>query len=141
MISTHYKNLLRTCVQKSESLKYRELFENTKSPAYNLWKQLGPVINNKKKKKHGNLITKIIKDDVNVSDAMGIANSLIPYFCETGQELQSEFPNTDQSFTKYLPASTTEICFLNRSLPMKLNWKCLNQTRQNQRVMIIENQE
>ena len=43
---------------------------------------------------------------------MGIANSLNPYFCETGQELQSKFPNTDQSFTKYLPASTTEIRFL-----------------------------
>ena len=50
MISTQYKNLLRTYMQKSEFLKYRELFENTKSPACNLWKQLGPKINTKKKK-------------------------------------------------------------------------------------------
>ena len=106
-----YKNLLRTCIRKSESFYYQELFENTKSSAYNLWKQLGPIINNKKKKR-GNLINKIIKDGVTFSDAKGIANALNSYFCEIGQELQSKFPNTDQSFTNYLPTNTTENFFL-----------------------------
>ena len=42
---TRYKNLLRTCIKNSESLYHRELFENTKTSAYNLWKHLGPIIN------------------------------------------------------------------------------------------------
>ena len=46
---TRYKNLLRTCIMNSESLCYRELFENTKTSAYNLWNHLGPIINNKTK--------------------------------------------------------------------------------------------
>ena len=43
------KNILRTCIKNSDSLYQRELFENTKISAYNLWKHLGPIINNKKK--------------------------------------------------------------------------------------------
>ena len=86
----------------------RNFFENTKLSPYNLWKQLGPIIN----KKNGNLINEIIKNGVTFSDAKGITNALNSYFCEIGQELQSKFPNTDQSFANYLPANTTENFFL-----------------------------
>ena len=114
---TCYKNLLRTCITKSESLYYQELLENTKSSAYDLWKQLGPMINSKKKK-HGNLINKIIKDGVTCSGANGIANALNTYFCGIGQELRFKFPNTDPSFTNYLPISQKTPSY-NRSWPMK----------------------
>ena len=84
-----------------------------------------PMINNKKEKR-GNLINEIIQDGVTFADAKGVTNALNSYFCEIGQELQSKFPNTDQSFTKYLPGNTTENFFHNWSLPTKSNWKCLH---------------
>ena len=121
---------------KSESFYYQELFENTKSSAYNLWKQLGPIINNKKKKR-GNPINKIIKDGVTFSDAKGIANALNPYFCEIGQELQSKFPNTDQSFTNYLPVNTTENFFLQPITAHEIKLEILKLNPKNHQVMII----
>ena len=45
------------------------------------------------------------------SDDKGIANALNSYFCGIGQKLLSKFPNTDQSFTNYLLANTTENFF------------------------------
>ena len=108
---TRYKNLLRTCIKNSESLYHRELFENTKTSAYNLWKHLGPIINNKKKTR-GNLINKIPKKGATVSDTKGIANALNSYFCEIGPQLQSKFPNTAQSFMNFMPANIAENFFL-----------------------------
>ena len=108
---TRYKNLLRTCIKNSESLYHRELFENTKTSAYNLWKHLGPIINNKMKKR-GNLINKIIKEGITFSDTKGIANALNSYFCEIGPELQSKFPNTTQSLMNYMPANIAETFLL-----------------------------
>ena len=78
-----YKNLLRICIRKLEFLYYQELFENTKSSACNLWKHLGHMMNNKKKKKCSNLMNKI-KDGVTFSDAQGIANALNSYLFEIG---------------------------------------------------------
>ena len=82
-----------------------------KKSAYNLWKPLGPIINNKKKK-NSNLINKIIKEGVTFSDAKGIANALNSCFCEIGPELRSKFPNTTQLFRNYLPADIAENFFL-----------------------------
>ena len=108
---TRYENILRTCIKNSESLYHRELFENTKTAAYNLWKHLGPIINNKKKKRD-NLINKIIKEGETFSDTKSIANALNSYFCEIGPELQSKFPNTAQSFMTYMPVNIAENFFL-----------------------------
>ena len=108
---TCYENL-RTCIKNLASLCYGELFDNTKTSAYNLWKRLGSIINNIKKK-CSNLMNKIINEGITFSGAKSIVNTLKSYFCEIGQVLQSKFPNTAKSFTIF-----QKICSYNPSLPM-----------------------
>ena len=43
-----YKNLLRICLKTAEIQYYNKLFENNKNSTFNLWKNLGTVINPKK---------------------------------------------------------------------------------------------
>ena len=45
-----YKVILRNCLKVAEQNYYCHLFDDTKQSAYNLWKNLGPVINPNKKK-------------------------------------------------------------------------------------------
>ena len=90
---------------------YNELFENTKDSTYNLWKNLGPVINPKKKRR-GNYINKIIKDGKCMSDPHGIANALNEYFGNIGNELQAKFSNTDDQYLTYLPDEIMQNFFL-----------------------------
>ena len=45
------KNIVRNALRISETNYYNELFENTIDSTYNLWKNLGPVINPKKKRR------------------------------------------------------------------------------------------
>ena len=91
------KNIVRNALRIAETNYYNELFENTKDSTYNLWKNLGPVINPKKKRR-GNYINKIIKDGKCMSDPHGIANALNEYFCNIGNELQAKFTNTDDQY-------------------------------------------
>ena len=42
-----YKNELRKCLKIAEEKYYNQLFDDTKHSAYNLWKNLGPVLNTK----------------------------------------------------------------------------------------------
>ena len=45
-----YKNMLRVCIREAENKYYQNLFEDTRSSSYNLWKNIGPIINPSKKK-------------------------------------------------------------------------------------------
>ena len=102
---------MRNALRIAETNYYNGLFENTKDPTYNLWKNLGPDINTKKKRR-GNYTNKIIKDGKCMSDPHGIANALNEYFCYIGNELQAKFSNTDDQFLTYLPDEMMQNFFL-----------------------------
>ena len=105
------KNIVRNELKNAENNYYNELFENTKNSTYNLWKNLGPVINPKKKRR-GDYINQIIKDGICMSDPHGIVNALNEYFCNNGNELQAKFTNTDDQYLTYLPDETMQNFFL-----------------------------
>ena len=46
-----YKNMLRVCIREAENKYYQNLFEDTRSSSYNLWKNIGPIINSLEEKK------------------------------------------------------------------------------------------
>ena len=130
-----YKNLVRTCIKNSESLYHRELSENTKISAYYMWKHLGPIINNKKKKR-SNLINTIIKKGLTFSDAKGIANALNSDFCEIGPELLSKFPNTSQSLMNHMPDNIAANFFLQSITAHEIQLEILKLTHENLPVII-----
>ena len=114
---------------ESETNYYNELFENTKDCTYNLWKNLGSVINPKNKRR-GNYINKIIKDGKCMSDSHGIANALNEYFCNIANELHVQFTDTDDRYLTYLPDEIIQNFFLPTIAAsqvkceiLKLNWK------------------
>ena len=45
-----YKNMRRVCIREAENKYYQNIFEDTRSSSYNLWKNIGPIINPSKKK-------------------------------------------------------------------------------------------
>ena len=47
----HQKNIVRKALRIADTNYYNDLFDNTKDSTYNLWKNLGPVINPQTKKR------------------------------------------------------------------------------------------
>ena len=64
---THYKNILTSCLKTAELDYYSAIFENSKTSTFNLWKNLGPVINPKKVRKHI-VINKLLLDGKAVTE-------------------------------------------------------------------------
>ena len=83
-----YKNLLRICLKTATIQHYRKLFVNNKNPTFNLWKNLGTVINPKKCRKltvidklsvNGKFVMdkQLISDGINIfSVILGMHHSL-----------------------------------------------------------------
>ena len=113
MISKYkkYKALLRNCLKAAEQNYFCELFDDTKQSAYNLWKNLGPVINPNKKKKQ-RVINKMCFDGKYVTVDQDIANHINMYFCEIGEKLQDAIPDLGYDYKRYLPARVENTFFL-----------------------------
>ena len=113
MISKYkkYKALLRNCLKAAEQSYFCELFDDTKQSAYNLWKNLGPVINPNKKKKQ-RVINKMCFDGKYVSVDQDIADHMNMYFCEIGEKLQDAIPDLGYDYKRYLPARVENTFFL-----------------------------
>ena len=131
------RNIVRNAHNIAETNYYNELFENTKDSTYNLWKNLGPVIN-PKKKRQGNYINKVIKDGKCMSDPHGIANALNEYFCNIGNEYQAQFTNTDDQYLTYLPEEIMQNSFLQPITASQVKCEIVQlNSKKNHPVMII----
>ena len=98
-----YNKLLKKCLRSTETTYYRNLFENNKKSTLNMWKVLGPVINPGKRKRTNN-ITKIFANGRVIKDENMIPEIMNQYFCNVGQNLQSDIPDhAPDSFRQYLP--------------------------------------
>ena len=126
MISKYkkYKALLRKCLKAAEQNYFCELFGDTKQSAYNLWKNLGPIINPNKKKKQ-RVLNKMCFDGKYVIVDQDIANHMNMYFCEIGEKLQDAIPDLGYDYKRYLPARVENIFFL---LPTNID-EILNETK------------
>ena len=104
MISKYkkYKAIIRNCLKVAEQNYYCQLFDDTKESAYNLSKNLGPVINPNKKKRQ-TTINKMCFEGKYVTIDQDIANHMNTYFCEIGEKLQGAIPNSGYGYNRYLP--------------------------------------
>ena len=80
-----YKNELRKCLKAAEEKYYHQLFDDTKNSAYNLRKNLGPVINHKKIKRNQR-ISKLYCDGSYDTDSVSISNFINDYFSSIGKK-------------------------------------------------------
>jgi hypothetical protein len=96
-----YNKTLKKCINKAREMYYKKIFGDKKNAAINLWKKLGPIINNPKCKRHD--ITKLLNNDEMITDKKEIANAMNGFFCNIGRKLQQKFiGNNPTEFQKYL---------------------------------------
>ena len=106
-----YKNELRKRLKAAEERYYHQLFDDTKNSAYNLWKNLGPVINPKKIKRNQR-ISKLCCDGNYETDSVSIANFMNDYFCRIGKNLQQRIPTIRNNYSTYMPDIAENTFFL-----------------------------
>ena len=124
-----YKVILRNCLKVAKQNYYCHLFDDTKQSAYNLWKNLGPVINPNKKKRQ-TTINKMCFEGKYITIDQDIANHMNSYFCEIGEKLQGVIPNSGYDYNRYLPIRVENTFFLS---PTNIN-EILNEIKKlNQR--------
>ena len=113
LIYKQYNATLKRCVEASRCKYYHDLFDNNKNAAYNLWKNLGTVLNPNKKRK-SNIIDKLFVNGKVVTDKKEIPTVLNKYFCNIGKNLQRELNvnDDDDSFKRYLPAPRIDSFYL-----------------------------
>ena len=107
-----YKNMLRVCIREAENKYHQNLFEDTMSSSYNLWKNIGPIINPSKKKKLNN-INKLIINGHSISDSKDISECMNNCFCNIGNDLQSVIPNTGDQYKHFLIGKSWKNIFSN----------------------------
>ena len=106
-----YKNLLRICLKTAEIQYYNKLFENNKNSTFNLWKNLGTVINPKKCRKT-TIIDKLFVNGKFVTDKQLISDGINNFFCNIGNSLQSAMIDKGDAYTKYLPPRLAQSFYL-----------------------------
>ena len=106
-----YKNMLRVCIREAENKYYQNLFEDTRSSSYNLWKNIGPIINPSKKKKLNN-VNKLVINGHSISDSKDISECMNNFFCNIGNDLQSVIPNTGDQYKHFLSERVESTFFL-----------------------------
>ena len=92
--------MLRVCIREAEKKYYQNLFEDTRSSSYNLWKNIGPIINPSKKKKLNN-INKLVINGHSVSDSKDVSQYMNNFFCNIGNDLQNVIPNTRDQYKHF----------------------------------------
>ena len=101
------KELSQSCRTKL----FCQLLDDTKQSAYNLWKNLGPVINSNKKNRQIT-INKMCFEGKYVTIDQDIVNHMSTYFCEVGEKLQGAIPNSGYDYDRYLPIRVEDTLFL-----------------------------
>ena len=97
-----YTNILRNCLKTAEIRHYNNLFENNKKSTFNLWKNLGNIINPKKCRK-STVINKLLVNGKFVTGKQSISNGINDFLCNIGEGLQSGLLDRGDAYTKYLP--------------------------------------
>ena len=106
-----YKVILTNCLKVAEQNYFCQLFDDTKQSAYNLWKNMGPVINPNKKKRQ-TTINKMCFEGKYIIIDQDIANHMNTYFCEIGEKLQGAIPNSGYDYNWYFPIRVENTFFL-----------------------------
>ena len=105
-----FKNKLRTVIRKAEY--YKNVFSSKTQSMKEMWKELGKLLNKKKKNK-GSSISKIIINTKIITDDKAIANELNDHFTKIGKNLADKVKTErNHLFKNYLTNPIHESLFL-----------------------------
>ena len=90
---------------------YDGLFQDTKTSSYNMWKNLGAIMNPNKKKLIFH-INKLLYDGNIITDDKLISDSMNSYFCNIDIQLQQLMPKCGKAYIGYLPDRINNTFFL-----------------------------
>ena len=81
-----FKNKLRSVIRKAETDYYKNVFNSKTQSMKEMWKELGNLLNTKKKSK-GNSISKLSINNQEITKDKDIANALNDHFTKIGKNL------------------------------------------------------
>ena len=108
-----YNRILRSTLKKAERIYYEQLFNDNKNASFNLWKNLGNILNPAKKRKSC-VINKLQNEHGElVFEPDSIANVINDFFCNVGLSLKEKLPHVNnESFKRYLPTPNLNSFYL-----------------------------
>ena len=107
-----FKNKLGSVIRKAEIDYYKNVFNNKTQSMKEMWKELGNLLNAKKKSK-GNSISKLFINNQETTKDKNIANALNNYFTKIGKNLADKVrPERNHLFKNYSTDPISESLFL-----------------------------
>lgn len=106
-----YRNMLNTLLKKSKQDYYKEYFKKSAGDAKATWNGIRELVSLKKKKKT-HFPSKIIKQNITITDQKEIVNEFNEYFATVGKQLASSITSTGESFKNYLGEAVSSSLFL-----------------------------
>ena len=106
-----FKNKLRSVIRKAETNYYKNVFNNKTQSMKEMWKELGNLLNTKKKRK-GNSISKVSINNQEITKDKDIANALNNHFTKIGKNLADKIrPERNHLLKNYLTDPISESLF------------------------------
>ena len=107
----NYRRYFKQIATEAEKSYYADLFDTRCNSVKQLWSNLSSVASFTKKKSK-NSISKIIIDDLDITDTKAMSDAFNNYFCSVGQNLQKNVNSSGtNSFADYLPAPAKDSMF------------------------------
>ena len=92
---------MRTVIKKAEAEYYNNVFNSKTQSMKEMWKELGNLLNAKKKSK-GSSVSKIVINNKEITDDKDIANALNDHFTKIGKNLADKVkPGRNHLFKNY----------------------------------------
>ena len=91
-----YRNMLNTLLKKSKQDYYKEYFKKSTGDAKATWNGIRELVTLKKRKSH--FPSKIIKNNITITDQKEIANEFNEYFATVGKQLAVSITPTGESY-------------------------------------------
>ena len=104
-----YKNKLSHSLRISKRLYFEKKLDNYKSNAKGTWKILNEVLN--RRKKNSDLPSSFIIGNAVCDAPIEIAGKLCEYFSNIGPKLAEKMPNSNDTYTRFLPPQNVNSLF------------------------------
>ena len=115
-----YKKELKLLLAASRSAHYKKLLDGSINSSKGVWKCLNSLSLKNRKSSNGDLLNKVVHNNVCHLDSISIANTFNDYFIGISQELQKSLPAASISFKNFLGAPTMNSFFCTSTTPSEI---------------------
>ena len=119
------RNKTNQAIKNSEIQYYKNQINNHGNNCQAMWKTLSHILS--KKKNRNTNINSIVIDQKQLTNQLDISEGLNQFFCNVGENLASQFNNTDENdFKKYLSQPANQSIYIHKILNKEIT-KQINQ--------------